>query len=290
MYSKECKWCKETITVEKQPHFASHVASCRMNPNFEISKKKSSERLKGVNIVERIKVDRECPRCGELFTVEGTPSQLKRKDSKKYCSEQCAHSRKQTEETKEKIRTSVKQSEKFITNNRIAVDKRNKKYLETNKKKFDFVCLHCGEEGIDKKYNKNRKYHKECWLKVSGGVKPGSSRGKCGWYSGYWCDSSYELAYLIYCLENNIDIVRNKEGFEYIFNDEKHLFYPDFIVSGKYVEIKNFRSDLTDAKLSYFPYDITVYYKDTIKPYLEYTINKYGKDFIKLYEVLQEES
>ena len=103
-----------------------------------------------------------------------------------------------------------------------------------------------------KKWNKNQQYHKECWLKISGGIKEGSSRGKCGWYKKYWCDSSYELAYLIWNLDNNISLERNKEGFEYIYNGKKHLFYPDFIVNGRYVEIKNYKSDLTDAKLNYF--------------------------------------
>lgn len=62
------------------------------------------------------------------------------------------------------------------------------------------------------------------------------------------------------------------------------MFYPDFIVNGEYVEIKNYRSKLTDCKLNHFPYKIEIYYRDTIKKYIDYTKNKYGKDFISLYE------
>jgi hypothetical protein len=92
------------------------------------------------------------------------------------------------------------------------------------------------------------------------------------------------LAFLIYCLENDIKIERNREGFEYVFENKKHLFYPDFIIDGKYVEIKNFESDLTDAKILYFPHEIKVYYRQTIQSYLNYVRDKYGKKFISLYE------
>lgn len=44
-----------------------------------------------------------------------------------------------------------------------------------------------------------------------GGYNPGSGRGKKGWYKGFFCDSSWGLAYIIYCLDHNIDIKRNME-------------------------------------------------------------------------------
>ena len=179
-----------------------------------------------------------------------------------------------TSETKKKISDSCKKSEK-VKNTKI---KRSKNNVN------EFICNNCGEKGIDRRYNTNRKYHNECWKLISGGIRDGSSRGKYGWYKGYRCDSSYELAYLIFNIEHNNKIERNKDGFEYFFNDKKHLFYPDFIVNGEYVEVKNYRSELTDCKLKYFPTKIDIYYKDTMKPYLEYVIDKYGKDFINLYE------
>ena len=43
----------------------------------------------------------------------------------------------------------------------------------------------------------------------NGGYRQGSGRGKKGWYKGFFCDSSWELAYVIYCLDHNIDIKRN---------------------------------------------------------------------------------
>ena len=46
---------------------------------------------------------------------------------------------------------------------------------------------------------------------------------------------------------------------------------------------KNFKSELTDAKLNSVDKEIKVYYKDTIKPYINYVVDKYGKNFIDLY-------
>lgn len=275
MYIKECKWCIETISVNNQQSFASHVACCVKNPNFEKRKENLSKLYKGYNKVDRIKEIRNCLRCSLEFEVEATLSEFERDKKypklKKYCSGKCSRQRKLSSESKEKIRKSL-----VSNGNMFTPPKRNKKIIE-------FTCLVCGKNGNNHNY-RNQKYHKECWLEISGGIKLGSSRGKSGWYKGYWCDSSYELAYLIFCLDNKIKIERNKKGFEYVFNDEKHLFYPDFIVNDEYIEIKNFESELTNTKVKYFPHKIEVIYKYEIKPYLNYVKDKYGKNFINLYE------
>lgn len=280
MYIKECKWCGKTIEVEKQCLFALHVSNCDFNPNKEIRLKAYSERLKGREKVERITLKQNCPKCGEEFEVRITESQYKRNKFKKYCSIKCANGKNWTDEQKKNISESCKKSEKVWTTNKKIGEKRK---LES-KKDYEFICLFCGEKGTDIYYNKNRKYHNECWRKISGGIREGSSRGKCGWYKGFWCDSSYELAYVIYCLDNNISIERNKKFFNYEYKNKKHKYYPDFRVNGELVEIKNYESELTKAKLKSVDENITIYYKTTIKPFLEYAINTYGKKFIELYE------
>jgi hypothetical protein len=270
MYIKECKWCKNIIEVEKQPLFALHVANCKNNPNLEIRKKNYSIKFKGILKVERIKLNKICSNCSKEFEVTATESEIKRNRVKNFCSRSCANVREISEKTKKKISNSL-----------TGTTQKNRREINNN---VEFICLKCGEIGIDKNYNKKRMYHKDCWIKISGGIKNGSSRGKSGWYKGFWCDSSYELAYLIYCLDNNIKIERNKKGFKYTFKNKDHLFYPDFIVNGEYVEIKNYRSEMTDSKIESFPYDIEVYYKEEMQKYLSYLIEKYGKNFISLYE------
>ena len=120
-----------------------------------------------------------------------------------------------------------------------------------------------------------------------GGLRSGSGRGKQGWYKGYWCDSSWELAYVMWCLEHNIKLQRNKEAFEYTYNNQIRKYYPDFILEdGTYVEIKGYYTKQTEEKINAFPKNRTLLLLDkhNIKEYLEYVVDKYGKDFYSLYE------
>jgi len=117
----------------------------------------------------------------------------------------------------------------------------------------------------------------------NGGLRKGSGRGKKGWYKGYWCDSSWELAFVIYNLEHNILFTRNTEGFVYEFNGVIRKYFPDFIIDGCYYEIKGYFSEQNLQKINSFAHDLKIIDKNEIKNYLTYVENKYGKDFIKLY-------
>lgn len=118
----------------------------------------------------------------------------------------------------------------------------------------------------------------------NGGYRKGSGNGLRGTYKGFWCDSSWELAFIIYNLEHNINIQRNKKFYYYKLDGIKKKYYPDFIVNDVFYEIKGYRNpETTKAKLKYFPHKIVLIGKKEIYPYLEYVEGKYGKDFVKLY-------
>lgn len=122
----------------------------------------------------------------------------------------------------------------------------------------------------------------------SGGYRKGSGQGKKGWYKGYFCDSSWELAYVIYNLEHGItNFTKNfNEKFEYEIDGEKHLYVPDFKFSdGHFIEVKGRRESnpIIEAKRNAVK-NIKILFADDMKPYLNYVIEKYGKDFISLYE------
>lgn len=123
--------------------------------------------------------------------------------------------------------------------------------------------------------------------KNNGGYQKGSGIGKHGWYKGFWCDSSWELAFIISHLNNGIKIKRNTKKFCYEFEGKKYNYIPDFTVRGVYTEIKGYKTKRFDAKQEWFPKDLKyrVLYKNDMQVYLDYAIKKYGKDFIKLYEV-----
>lgn len=135
---------------------------------------------------------------------------------------------------------------------------------------------------LEKEIERKRKISDQAKLK-NGGYRQGSGRGKKGWYKGFFCDSSYELAYLIYCLDHNIDIKRNTEKRKYEYQGTIKNYIPDFIVQGEFVEIKGYKSDQWEAKLKSNP-DIKILYGKDLKEVFEYVNKVYGKDFIRLYE------
>lgn len=212
-----------------------------------------------------------CTRCGKEFTSNDK--------NRKTCSVKCAHSRVRTEQFKQKL----SQKMKGYNNLHPQENHKIKKICPICKKEFQVW------ESENKTYCSRECYyndHQHNFRKVGeGGLRKGSGRGKKGWYKGYCCDSSWQLAFVIYNLEHDIKFQRNKEGFEYLINEQKHLYYPDFILEdGTYVQIKGIIDDKNKLKISSFNKPLLILDKEKIKPYLEYVTFKYGKDFIELYE------
>ena len=128
------------------------------------------------------------------------------------------------------------------------------------------------EELRKQRISNTMKHNDKC-----GGKRHGSGRGHKGWYKGYFCDSTWELAFLIYCLDNNINIVRNTVKYKYTINNEQHYYLPDFIINNKdVIEIKGYKDEKAKIKEKCFP-DIIIIDKYKIKKYLDYIKYKYGK-------------
>lgn len=189
--------------------------------------------------------------------------------SGKYCSRACANSRTFTNEAIEKKRRAS-----------LGKDPWNKglKYAKWEISK----CEHCGND-IKHRKNNPKKYHHECWLKASGGYRKGSGIGKSGWYKGVWCDSSYELVWVIYQFEHNISFERNRQAFYYEWKGAIKKYIPDFVSNGQIIEIKGYVDGQVKAKLQSIQ-NLKILFKEDLNVEFEYVESKYGKDFIKLYE------
>lgn len=204
-----------------------------------------------------------CKKCG----VEFTPT----KGLINYCTIQCRNSRVFSEKTNEKKR-----------NSNLGQIPWNKGKTSGEESLVKSICLFCGNEIIHTKW-KPKKYHAECWTKCSGGYRKGSGVGKGGWYKGYWCDSSYELAWVIFNIEHGNSFVRNTQEFEYVWEGKKRKYVPDFIINGELIEIKGYTDEHIRTKLKSVS-NLQVIYKENLKKEFEYVEGKYGKDFIRLYE------
>lgn len=105
--------------------------------------------------------------------------------------------------------------------------------------------------------------------------------GKKGHYKGIYCDSTWELAFLVFYTEHNLFIERTKEKREYVFNNEVHMYCPDFKTDEGVIEVKGRIDKKAIAKHEQHP-DIIVYDKYKMKEILEYVTNKYGKEYWKV--------
>jgi len=98
---------------------------------------------------------------------------------------------------------------------------------------------------------------------------------KSGWYKGYYSDSSWELAFIIYKLEHNIPFKKNTQKFSYIFEGKERTYTPDFIMEdGSYVEIKGYKTHQWEEKLRQFKERIIVLYEKEMDIYIDYVIEK----------------
>jgi|SRR5208282_2149161 len=120
-----------------------------------------------------------------------------------------------------------------------------------------------------------------------GGYRAGSGHGKKGRYQGYWCDSSWELAWVIYQLEHGITFIRNWKKFPFEYGGRERAYVPDFYVPAErqYIEVKGYNPDpgLLRAKCAAPDAPVRVLDKGLMAPILLYVEQKYGKGFVRLY-------
>lgn len=101
-------------------------------------------------------------------------------------------------------------------------------------------------------------------------------------YKGVVFDSSWELAFWIWCEDNGKSIKRNLNP---IFSKSGKKYYPDFVVDGKLYEIKGdflTKQDGYEDKLEAFIVNhVEVLMSKEIQPILKYIYKKYGKNYLK---------
>ena len=120
-----------------------------------------------------------------------------------------------------------------------------------------------------------------------GGYRKGSGRSKSGHYKGIYCGSTYELCWVIYNLDHNIEFIR----FPGLLEKNGVKYYPDFLLAdGKtIVETKGYEAqesvDVKTAVAESLGYDVRVLRKDDLKYTFDYVKQKYQTDkFYILYD------
>ena len=301
--------CEEHLKSTGRLHIRQQVDKDNRQRISQGLKKRQAE-IDAAKQQQWIAEQHHCERCGKLM--------LTKYGSGRFCSKFCSNSRPQSEEMKAKVREASKRAYEAglypylgwgnVTNrpeiDAATLQERNQKRLQILREKYEANprrCVICGAPiAFEHRHESVKTCSPECShqyrsqrcseaaARAGGNLNPYGVRGtaKYGTYQGYHCDSSWELAFVMYCLDHDLDIERNTEGFPYTYNGEEHLYFPDFIVNNIYIEIKNYNTDEVEAKRQQFPDDkmLEIIFKPDIKPYLDYATKTYGKDFAMMYD------
>lgn len=146
------------------------------------------------------------------------------------------------------------------------------------------MCPKCKSTFTTRVKSNTRYCSRKCGGFNGGGLRDGAGRGKSGKYKGIRCDSTWELAWVIYQIDHNIEFQRNHQGFKYEYNGSTHTYYPDFMIDGVYYEIKGYESPQFMAKKLAFPYELIVIGKAEIVTFINYAKSKYGNNLILAYD------
>lgn len=275
------------------------------NINLVSMTKQNLKKQKDKNKYESFQLDRICknPKCKKHFTWNSNPYS-------EFCSRSCANAYSSSFSSSKSISHGMKLANatktKFIAcaggcGKMIKVSiSTTKKYCDDCFKNMGFtgICLICGKQiSLTRTRKKTCCKEHENLLRArsnsnyqkiahtSGGYRKGAGHGKKGWYKGYWCDSSWELAWVIYSLDHNIKFERCKEKFKYIFKNKIHHYYPDFkLEDGTYIEIKGYQYPNWKSKCNQISIPLKILYERDIQPIIQYVKEKYGLNWIELYD------
>lgn len=219
-----------------------------------------------------------CPKCGSEF------DNYSKWCVKQFCSRKCANSRGPMDNEAKQLRR-----EYALKNPKGSI-------LYASLPKYNlrngtyYRCSVCNVEFYSNKSRGNRKFcSAECRNKNSGGLRIRSGIGKLGWYKGFYLRSTYELAFVIYCLDHNIDIKPFKGYFTYFdhIKNKNRKYYPDFIIGNEIVEIKGYKTYVDELKRNSVNQPIKFLYKEDLIKEFSYVENKTVlkiKDLYQLYE------
>jgi len=159
---------------------------------------------------------------------------------------------------------------------------------KTIHKKLCIVCQKIFETTYKNKQNKTCSYHCKNKSHALNNYRQNKTFGKCGYYNGIYCASSWELAFLIYNLDLGKDIKRCELTFKYELDGEEHLYFPDFIMEGIIYEVKGRELEDVEPKTKAVinaGYKIELIRKKEITPIIKLIKEKYSvKDITKLYD------
>lgn len=278
-----CKFCGKEF--EKKQSLGAHIVHCKLNPNNHIKDFANRKSNKAKELNPAIEYHLICENCGKEYTILEKKNNFEQGKYKHTCSDVCAKE------------LTVKKTNKSEKNKKISCSLKGKEYVKAK----IAICKQCGKMFINDKKLKMGKFRNvsfcseecrhKCFSNLAKDVEFGGyhenaiKKHKHGNYRGIHCDSSWELAYVVYNLEHGIPIKRCKEKRKYTINGIEKTYSPDFVVgNNQIVEIKGYDDVFSKAKREQNK-DIVFLFKKDLQYIINYSVEKYGKRFWeKLYE------
>lgn len=183
---------------------------------------------------------RSCPECGDTVTNVRN----------KFCSKSCAASfntrgRKRDATTKMKISRAL--SERWL---RASAKKRADWIgpLKPRPRKY-YGCMVCGKT----MFGGNKTCSARCrtlFCREHNSKLEGTGNGRCGYYRGIYCGSTYELAFAMWAKDKNLPIARSTRRIKYWLGGIEKTYTPDFEIKRTTFEIKGLERAGTAEKIS----------------------------------------
>lgn len=215
-----------------------------------------------------------CLKCGNSFTKE-----IKWGHIPKFCSKSCSHSRSQTAENNLKRSIWARANPTGCVADKSYRKTKNPTLWET------IQCPTCSKYFEKYKSEKSRKYCSAVCRQTGGYRKESFRFGIKGFYKNIHCDSTWELAFLIYHLDHGNKIIRNPTKLSYVdMLGKERLYYPDFEVNGILYEIKGNMLENDYCKLQHNP-NVVLMDKEKLKPIFDYIHKTYSKNLTNLKEL-----
>jgi predicted nucleic acid-binding Zn ribbon protein len=270
-----------------------HICSKECNLKYRAVKRQEDQNQR---LIAWQAQNNRCANCGKVMTEFY--------GSGKFCSRSCANSRNHSDITKNKISKTLDMlyNDSLFESVSECVPIQQTKQARIKYESSPKICIVCGNSIA---YNKRHRQtcSDDCYkllvaskAKINGlgGLTDGCGNySKHGKYKGIKCDSTYELVFLIYCLDHNISIIRNTKYFSYIFDGKERKYYPDFYLpeANLYVELKGYKDARVDLKLQAVKNsgnNIAIYYKQDLLPCFEFVGGAYNKKAHPNYNNLEE--
>lgn len=281
---------------DKYPNFnnISHTARKLMGgdkTNAVIANKKKAMEIKESEKEKFLLSNKCCLNCNTPITFE--------KKHNKFCNKSCSatYNNKNrvviySKKGYENLKKIGKKNSIYFRNKELTNEEKIIKYKNIKRSPFMFLkCVICNNSMKVKSYMAHKKTCSISCKRIQHSLnnyRQNKTYGKCGYYKGIYCASSWELAFLVYNKDLGKDIKRCDIQFTYSFNNEEHTYFPDFIMEDVIYEVKGRELEdvvfKTEAVIKN-GYKIQLIRRKEILPIIKEIKTKYNlKDITKLYD------